>query len=763
MNDEELLVRIKVRASHPEFLHGLDIWLNLGLINDEQILRVCKVYLICPLPVSAIVRNDFAPEEILPKVENLPRPRSSVLFQVWQAFRDELSVRWLLFLGIFLVILSSGVLAATQWDKFPSFGQYAVLWTYTLVFWGVSYWTNKQENLQLTSQTLETIALLLIPVNFWAIDSFNLWQNFWGWITIALASISLVSISFLEIKTRFSSYYSHLAFLCLCFLHWGWHFLSFSLIAVYLGVTLVTLSILARSPGRFLLPQTSSNEAQIIQPKIGNIYVIFALTVLLVRAIFVAGIPIEQLGLAIGICGWVLGGVRSRGTGSRGAEEQGSGGEFRSIISSAPQLGEAFSTQVLERIGAVLLFLGWYVSLEPNFIARSTSIAGYIQAIAVSGFALHFYWQKLCRDWLRRDLLAIFVIGVQAHFLMPKLIPDWFRQNAIDLCVEITRAQDYPYTVYSVTLVPYLILVVWLTGWLYRREKPQLAAFGEWLALGLGIILTLVSLNNPTWRSLNLFLSTLILAYVTVRRLPLRIPLIYLTHIFGVLTICATVDWWFPNLSESIWASILIVMAIAQWSSANFIKTTNHFKTFWYRSGWHLGFVLTGLSYSLFAARVPDRIGYWSLFWLLIPLTLTAIASRISGKRRIYASVYSFAALAFVQFLTLWQEETRLIALGTAVVLMALNTNYWREKAMAIMHLGFLLSFAIALFWEQLSLPGWFLFGAIATVIFWVMRGWFAGRSNSLASLYAEASDKWGITLCAIELAFLTIHYLISL
>lgn len=134
MNDEELLVRVKVNASHPEFLRGLDIWLNLGLINDQQVLRICKVYLICSLPIQTIVSKDFASEEILPEVESFPKLKSNVFVGVWQAFRDELSVRWLLFLGVFLVILSSGVLAASQWDKFPNVGQYAVLWTYTLVF-----------------------------------------------------------------------------------------------------------------------------------------------------------------------------------------------------------------------------------------------------------------------------------------------------------------------------------------------------------------------------------------------------------------------------------------------------------------------------------------------------------------------------------------------------------------------------------------------------------------------------------------------------
>jgi hypothetical protein len=44
-----------------------------------------------------------------------------------QSLAEELSVRWLLFLGVFLVVLSSGVVAASQWERFPAVGQYGVL------------------------------------------------------------------------------------------------------------------------------------------------------------------------------------------------------------------------------------------------------------------------------------------------------------------------------------------------------------------------------------------------------------------------------------------------------------------------------------------------------------------------------------------------------------------------------------------------------------------------------------------------------------
>ena len=62
--------------------------------------------------------------------------------------------------------------------------------------------------------------------------------------------------------------------------------------------------------------------------------------------------------------------------------------------------------------------------------------------------------------------------------------------------------------------------------------------------------------------------------------------------------------------------------------------------------------------------------------------------------------------------------------------------------------------------WDELSLPGWYLFGAIATIIFWLFRSWFNSRSNSLASLYSQACDRWGVCICVAELILLTFRYL---
>ena len=81
---------------------------------------------------------------------------------------EELSVPWLLFSGVFLVVLSSGVLAPSPWKRFPVIGKYGVLLAYTLSFYGFTFWAGKQTNLKLTAQTLSILTSLLLPINITA-------------------------------------------------------------------------------------------------------------------------------------------------------------------------------------------------------------------------------------------------------------------------------------------------------------------------------------------------------------------------------------------------------------------------------------------------------------------------------------------------------------------------------------------------------------------------------------------------------------------
>jgi hypothetical protein len=718
-------LQISIRDSNPNVLTGLEQWLNLELINDAQVKALAKQYLSCPLPEPVTIEatertnlnKDFAPDVIFQTSEKIRSKQPSILNRVWQSFKDELSVRWLLFLGVFLVVVSSGVLAATQWERFLPIGQYLVLFTYTIIFWLVSFWAGKQENLSLTSQTLYIITLLLVPVNFWAMDTFGLLGYPLGWFTLAFAAFILSIITFLPHRRR-ERLPLILNFLSLSYLNLGWKIANWSFLAVYIGA-IATAIIL-----RFL-----SDRQEVITDrftkKINESFLIYALSVLLGRAIFVVHLPIEDLGLAIGICGWLFTGLQ------------------------LPQ--QEIRNRIFTALGVALLFFGWLVSAFQEFPW---------QALIISGLAIHFCAERLQKYWFRRDLLAVFLIGLQALFLIRELIPDGFRKTAISVSIQIAHSQDYPYTVLGVTFFPYVILFVALTNWLYRQDKAKVACFGEWLTLVLGIALTTISQLNPTWRSINFLLSTITLAYVTYHPTAIRLPLLYLTHIFALLTFTSTIDWQFPNLDPISWAIILIVLTAIEWGISTLSASESSSVKFWYESGWYLGFPLAFLSYILLLTKIPLPSQQTQLIWFVVPFALTAVASRSGENRRIEAASFSCLALLIAQIFTISQPGIRLVGLGIATGLMLANTYYIRKTIAAAVNLGFVLSFFVALFWGQLSEPTWFLGGSIAIIILWLLRQILLQQQGTIPVLYAQAADNWAIIITISELSLLTFHYL---
>jgi hypothetical protein len=769
--DRPLTIEVTVTASQPELLEGLDVWLRLGLLGDAQVRQLSQTYLACLLPQPVVAATESEPQRValapsIPSKVDTPlrqTPRQSRLFQMWHSLRDEISVRWLLFLGVFLVVVSSGVLAATQWRNFPAAGQYGVLWVYTVIFWFGSFWAGKQRSLQLTAQTLRLIALLLVPVNFWAMDSFRLWRHPGEWIVLAIASVTLTIITLLyqEIRANSSRLTSNATLLLwLSYLHWGWHWSEFPLVAVYLGMVGTAIFL----PRRFatvhqqqqLSAEATSSESvprsqwdiQLETP-IGSSIVIYALTVLLGRGIFVVQLPIAQLGLAIGICGWLF-------------------ARLGLSLETTRSPASSFQSKIWERLGAVLLAIGWLVSVREKFPWQTT---------AVSGLGLWFFASRLQRFWRHIDLIAIFIIGLQAHWLLWRLLPPLWQQQAIAFFTQVTNSQNVPVALLGLALFPYATGMIRLTDWLHRANKPHLASFAEQLTLGLGLMLTLISLLNPIVRSLNLLFSTLTLAIITSRWSPTRTGLVYLTHVTGLLTLASVINWLLPNLSQPVWASILLFVMVAEWAfslGSNLLPhsplATSH-PRIWQRSAWHLGFVLSGLSYVLLlnhaypSGVISTRITKKSeLLWLLTPLALTGIASRTSQPRRRWAASFSVATLAVAQALTLAIPGTRLVNLGIATGLMWVNTRYLQELGAAIVTVGFGLSWVGMLLWEgipglpRLSESTWFLVGAIALCSLWLLRSWLMERNGTLVDLYARACDGWALALCSVELMMLTLH-----
>ncbi|MEA5576265.1 DUF2157 domain-containing protein [Anabaena sp. UHCC 0451] len=735
--DRQLKIELKLSSSHPQLLAGLDIWLRLGLISDAEVKKLCRDYLICAVILQPQVENH--PQEVLtnniklnPLIATLPpEPKTpakpNFIITMLESLGEELSVRWLLFLGIFLVVLSSGVLAASQWERFPAVGQYGVLLAYTLSFCGFTFWTSKQNNLKLTAQTLLIVTLLLVPVNFWAMDSFSLWNNPINWVVLAIASLLLSTVTIILSRNRtiLSNFPSGklplVNILSLSYLHWGWKLSNFPLIAVYIGMvgtTLITVHQNLRQPRERLSKQDDSWGIGIYFA-----VVIYGLLGLLFRAIFVAGVNVTQLGLAIGICGWLVTWLVEKNPNSL--------------------------AYIWGNIGGILLFLGWLVSVftQPE------------QAIVVSGLSLWFFSRRLQNQSLKIDLTAIFLIGLQTIWLGWRLVPEQLQQFIINTATYLTNSQNQPLTLLSIALFPYIILMLILTEKLHHDEKQELATFGEQLTLLLGVCLTNFALLNPTVLTLNLIFSTITLALVTKRHSS-QPHLVYLTHVTGVLTVFSTINWLSPGLSQEIWAAILLTIMVAEW-------VFSVGAGIWERSAWYIGLGLATLSFVLLLVNIQastyDVIysyNSWGIIWLITPLALTGLAIRTTEQVRIFNTFLSIVAIIAAQFLTLPLTETRLIGLGVGVGVMFVNTRYLRKQENAALTIGFGLGFIAAILWNlpSLSVSAWFMVGAFAIFSLWLGRTLLLRKGTELAVIYAAASDKWAITLCTLELLGITLH-----
>ncbi|NJR15548.1 MAG: DUF2157 domain-containing protein [Calothrix sp. CSU_2_0] len=795
--EQALNIHVRLPSYHPELLAGLEIWLELGLISDSQVKQICRENLVCSLQTQANV----IPEKTVPNVEILPAnslekeeiplppKKPHVLAGMLQSLRAELSVRWLLFLGIFLVIVSSGLLAASQWERFPISGQYGILLAYTLSFFGVSFWAGKQPNLRLTTQGLLVVTQLLIPVNFWAIDGFRLWLNPLGWLVITVAFLTLTATAILignsrlintNLPNRNLRLFGGLRvinILGLSYLHLGWSIPGFSLVAIYMAMIGTSfINVYQKYLEINQEPRQVDNQERERGINLPVSLIICALGLLLSRGIFVAGIDITLLGLAIAICGWLVAWL-------------GEVGKERVSLSSSL----AFPWQF---IGGVLIFIGWVVSV----------VSHPAQALAVSALGLWVLVKRLQLFGLKSDFAAIFVIGLQANWLIWCLIPVDLQLQITKVAVQLTNSRNESWGLWSLGLFPYLVAII-AFGEYFRRfnhipKKRAIAEFSEQISLVFGTSLSILAVFNPGLRSVNLVLSSITLAVVTYRKQKRQSEssasvfsphIIYLTHLTSILAFCSCINWVIPTLRYEYWAIILLILMVGEWIFSLGAGI-------WKRSAWYVGFGLAAVSFYLLLINInpnlylPDSQQYhWAGIWLVTPITLSAIASRSHGVRGRINSVSSVISLFLLQLLTFPLTKTRLISLAVAFVLMLVNTRYLPTQEFALITVGFILAFIGVLLWEGipnlplLSISGWFVVSSVLIFGLWIVRKYLLNRSihnfnhnqnpssqvnpitnDNLTSnlfkaglgstIYAEATNQWGCLLFAVELLALTLH-----
>ena len=466
-SDAWLSIQLLVKKDRPELLQGLEQWLELGLISPDQVKKIARNYLTCTLPVTELARvYRGVPSAAASKSEQTPVLAAGVnpVVQIMRSFLDELSIRWLLFLGIFLVVVSSGVLAASQWQNFSNYGQYLILLVYTLGFGGIGWWTSQKNSLKLTTQTLNAIATLLIPINFWAISHLRLSQSIGGYLLIAAAALVLMGATSYITHQRNRNYFWLVLFWLLSYLHLGWQIDNFPLPAIYGGIGALVCSYKWLSKSKYAVTRW--------------LYVLTAWSLLLMRSIASSN-PIADYCLAIAILAWLIGSIYLNRISQT---------KVVALKHKSAAINNSLLLRIPRILGIILFVSTWLISVNAGLFRSSLF---FWQTVAISTLAIHLFNQRLRLYGYRRDLTAIFFIGLQILYVCKELIPDSFRNEALELSVAISKTAYLPESVLGVTLFPYVILFVLVASLALSSSKALSGSprrifnlnFGRWINL----------------------------------------------------------------------------------------------------------------------------------------------------------------------------------------------------------------------------------------------------------------------------------------
>ncbi|MFE4108217.1 hypothetical protein [Almyronema epifaneia] len=736
-------IRIEVATDQPALLEGLEAWLQLALISDEQVRALGRTSFSCQLPTlktqpPAILSARRPVAEAQPRrspaAVNLAALSATSLLQpihqLAERLMAELSVVWLLCLGVLLVVLSSAVLAATQWSQFNVIGQYLVLLAYTIIFWLGGRWAASQPRLQLTAKTLRIVALLLVPINLWAIDALQVGRSPLGLLVSLLAAGILTVCTIWRYPllpetvgtlARPSRLVRAGSFLGLAYLQLGWNSLAVPLGAIYCGTAITAIA--------FLWPfrRQDAEKLTAMLAAAASLLVIYSLGVLLLRGLGTPDIDVEQLGLSIGICGALLVWLVVSAT-------------------SHPVLGGLWLWS-----GRGLLWLGWFLSV----------FSLPLQAAMISGLGLKLRTQQLVKTGQSLHLIAALAIGLQLIWLGWRSLPVPWQQLATAIAAGWTGTETNPEVLLGIAYLPYLVLMVGLADWFYRRGQTRLAQLTEKLALGLGLLLVAISSLDLTVLALSLIVSTITLLGVTLRRSPSPHFLINITHALALLALTiAIVDRW-PNLPTGAWLLLSLGVTWLEWGLCVGDRASR-----WRQSAWYFGCALAGLSYFNLLTALQSNLlsNAWSVAGLALPLGLTLLAWREPNRR--YSYELSLLALGLTVPLTLFLPQTRLVGLGMATGLGAFLSRFWPRQAVTLLTVLWGLGWGTSLIQDlmpampQLTGVQWYPIGAIALLGLWQVspflgRRWPnsaahqpAGATAQLPRLYGQATDFWGDVLC---------------
>ena len=762
MPNRRIPFELMLLDDHPELLNGLDSWLKLGLISDNEVKRWAKRYLVSAMPEvdtmaplakvinsensGQFIRNDDVPASRRDRNLATSKPFSessfetspdaSIVTRILSGFMAELGVMWLLFLGVFLVVISSAVLASLQWNNVSTIGQYGILWAYTVAFGGAALWTATHENLRLTSQMLRAATLLIVPVNFWMMDGFQLWRSPIGIVISVVAGLLLFVVQSLLLRSQ--SRLLQANYVGLSLLHWGWMIPGFPIGAVYAG-TIGTALIQLRSESTQAI--STSNSSADRSSNLGPLIAVCGVALLMVRSVLGAQVPLSELGLAFAISGLVLCWQR--------AEE--------------PQ-------RLASSVGTLLLGIGWCVTLDSGW-----------PALGVSGLILALLWRRLRQRWEPLVVSGLIVFGIQTFWLMQVMVPESLRLAALNVAMKFTQV-NAPWELSGLSFIVPLIATIGFSYDLKRAQKPELEVVALRWATFLGGLFALPGLFNPVVRSIYFLILFAILAIGNIlqkQSAPNRDypkPLVYLTQIVAIASVISLCEWQIAALSTLQWsgvgwALVCIIGAVLQWALCLGLRDR-----IWKQSAWSMGLglaflaLLSLLSIGIYGNTGLSRLGIgWTLMWWLIPTVLT-IGARIKGRSPLAMpvtasdiSIASAGAIVAAIPITNWTANSVITVTAIAFVLMVLNTRVIRNLAASAMTVGILLLFVQSVMVRSAFADApWH---GMVVLTLWVMSQLLQDRVASrswtnrtqLLSNYVQALDGWAIGIVAVSVGFAVI------
>ncbi|MEM9806058.1 MAG: hypothetical protein AAF959_12320 [Cyanobacteria bacterium P01_D01_bin.56] len=704
-------VDLETEAAKTHLLGELERWVGLGLLTEGQVVSIGRK-LSSPLPIP------YGPKAAEPKnaeiAQSLEQPAATPQKPIFsgfksrlvQSFVDELSVLWLLFLGVFLVLVSSGVLAASQWQSFSALGQYSILLLYTLAFGGASYWAAGREQLQTTAQMLKAATLLLIPLNMWMMDTL-------GGINAAvvLAVVAALGLSGLTLVLA-PQRRTGLNLVALGWLHWGWGIAVWPLAASYIGTV---------GSATNLFISRSDDIGQGAQRKTGGILVAIALLILLIRSLWIAQLPVYQLGLASGICGWML-----------------------------CRLGYP----LWPRLGAGLMLLGWLVSVDQQPV----------QAMGVSGLAIWLLVARLHQQpkegQQSSGLTQLWLIGFQACGLVWLVLPIGLRQGLLMFMSQFSAQPVSAINFAGIWLYGYVALMLWVARRFRQKDKATWADLTEKLTVGIGVLLVLLAL--PQLQSFIFTFSLLGLTATLGALSRLRQPatrLVYATHGAALATVMSGLyvmsgqGWTQPQ-----WSAALIGLALVEWA----VSVATERYPLWRRSAWYFGLVLSAIAYGF----LLPNVGWLKLIWLVIPGTLTAMVHRqpFPTERPKQATFLAVLTLLGQGFLVdSWFMAT--VTLGIGAILMGLHSLRWpTQRGLPILSVGATVgAIHAAALWLWLPKLTWanvghlYLLMATVAATLTIVAQVLTRQSRHLLCSYGRASRGWSRLLALALGIFLTV------